>query len=374
MGRLVVTEPANIQTQPSIVAGGPGTGLGRRATGWLVALFAGIVVSSLITLVHLPYVVLQPGPVTNTLGNGAEGKPLITVKGKATYPTTGELDFTTVAVLGGPRNPVNGWEWIAGHLDSTNAVVPEEDLYPKGVTRQQVEHESAAEMSASQQGAIAVALRELGQKVPVVITISALTKDSPAKGVLRPGDVVVSIDGSAVSTTDAVRVAIRAHKPGERVAFMVRRGGKEQVLVVKTGAFQGQTVAGVILRTSFDFPTKVSINAGEVGGPSAGMMFSLAVYDKLTPGPLTGGARIAGTGTIDQLGKVGPIGGIRQKLVGAKRAGATWFLAPAENCDEVVGHIPDGLQVVKVATFADARDAVEAIAAKSPGSLPRCVK
>jgi PDZ domain-containing protein len=334
--------------------------------------FVGIVVGALMSLIQVPYAILQPGPVTNTLGNGPGGKPLISVAGKATYPTTGALDFTTVAVLGGPRNPVNGWEWIAGHLDRTNKVVPEEVLFPKGVTSEQVEHESAAEMAGSQQEAIAVALRGLGQTVPEVVSISALTEDSPSKGVLRPGDVVVSIDGKAVSTTDAVRAAVRAHKPGESAVFRVRRDGKEQVLTVKTADFQGHTVAGVIVRSAFDFPTKVSINAGDVGGPSAGMMFSLAVYDKLTPGALTGGAKIAGTGTIDSAGAVGPIGGIQQKLVGAKRGGATWFLAPAENCNEVVGHIPDGLQVAKVATFTQARDAVEAIAAKHTSSLPHC--
>ena len=117
---------------------------------------------------------------------------------------------------------------------------------------------------------------------------------------------------------------------------------------------------------------RIDVNAGDVGGPSAGLMFSLAVYDKLTPGALTGGANIAGTGTIDSVGTVGKIGGIQQKLVGAKRGGATWFLAPAGNCDEVVGHIPEGLNVVKVATFTQARDAVEAIAAKHTASLPRC--
>jgi hypothetical protein len=146
----------------------------------------------------------------------------------------------------------------------------------------------------------------------------------------------------------------------------------EKVLTVKTTESEGHAAAGVFLGTSFDFPTKVSINAGDVGGPSAGMMFSLAIYDKLTPGALTGGAKIAGTGTINSAGEVGAIGGIQQKLVGAKRGGAEWFLAPAANCDEVVGHVPDGLQVVKVATFAQARDAVEAIGTKRPASLPRC--
>ncbi|MBE3076326.1 MAG: PDZ domain-containing protein [Actinobacteria bacterium] len=350
----------------------PGPGLSRRATAWLFAVFVGIVVGALMNLIHLPYAVLQPGPVTNTLGNGPGGKPLITVADKVTYPTTGALDFTTVAVLGGPSNPVNGWEWIAGHLDKTNAVVPEEEVFPKGVTGKEIDHESAAEMAGSQQEAIAVALRGLGQTVPEVVSIGALTTDSPAKGVLRAGDVVVLVDGRAVKTPDAVRTAIRAHKPGESVVFTVRRDGKERVLSVKTVDSQGRTVVGVLMRAAFVFPTKVSINAGDVGGPSAGMMFSLAVYDKLTPGALTGGANIAGTGTIDSAGTVGPIGGIRQKLVGAKRGGATWFLAPAGNCNEVVGHIPEGLKVVRVATFTQARDAVEAIAAKRTASLAHC--
>jgi PDZ domain-containing protein len=357
----------------SLVAEEPDTGLSRQSAGWLVAAFVGIMIAALMGLVHVPYAVLSPGPITNTLGNGPEGKPLITVDGKATYPTTGALDFTTVAVLGGPNSPVNAWDWVRGHLDSARTVVPAEDLFPKGVTSTQVDHDNAAEMADSQQEAIAVALRGLGQTVPEVVTISALTKDSPASGVLRPGDKVVAIDGKAVTASAAVIAAVRAHKPGERVTITVRRDGKEQVLPIKTVADpKGRAVVGVFLQAAFVFQTKVSINAGNVGGPSAGMMFSLAIYDKLTPGPLTGGVNIAGTGTIDSAGTVGPIGGIQQKLAGAKKGGAAWFLAPAANCNEVAGNIPDGLQVVKVATFTQARDAVTAIAAKQTASLPRC--
>jgi Lon-like protease len=367
-----MNEPFGQQERADAPAQQPGTGLSRQSIGWLVATFTGILIATLMSLVHLPYAILQPGPVTNTLGNGADTKPLITVSGAPTYPTSGALDFTTVAVLGGPRNPVNVWEWIAGHLDRTNAVVPEEGLFPKGVTSKEVDEESAAEMADSQQEAIAVALRGLGQKVTELVTIGALTKDSPASRVLRVGDILVSIDGRAVTSPDSARAAIRAHKPGEKVSFRVRRGGKEQVLTVTTVSSEGRTVVGFLPRAAFDFPTKVSINAGDVGGPSAGMMFALAIYDKLTPGALGGGATIAGTGTINSAGTVGSIGGIRQKLVGARAGGASWFLAPAGNCDEVVGHVPEGLKVVKVATFKQARDAVEAIAAKATTSLPSC--
>jgi len=356
----------------SVLVEEPGTRLSRKAAGSLVSAFVGIVIAALMGLVHVPYAILKPGPVTNTLGNGPGGKPLITVSGNDTYPTSGALDFTTVSVWGGPDNPVNVWDWLAGQLDDTNTVVPEEQLFPKGVTATQVDAVNAAEMADSQQEAIAVALRALGKTVPEVVTVRDLTKDSPAKGVLRPGDILVSIDATAVTTPDAVRKAIRAHKAGENALVTVRRGGTRQVLTVKTASSQGYAVVGVFLQAAFDFPIKVSINAGDVGGPSAGTMFSLAVYDKLTPGALTGGANIAGTGTIDGAGKVGPIGGIQQKLAGARRGGATWFLAPADNCKEVVGRIPDGLRVVKIATFTQARDAVEAIAAKRSASLPTC--
>jgi len=370
MGRHAMIETPR---QASVADAEPGTVLSRRSAGGLVAVFAGITIAALMGLVHLPYAILSPGPITNTLGNGPDGKPLITVDGKPTYPTTGTLDFTTVAVLGGPNRPVNAWDWVRGQLDRARMVVPAEDLFPEGVTRKQVESENAAEMADSQQEAIAIALRSLGQRVPEVVTIRDLTKGSPAKGVLQAGDVLVSIDGTPVTTPDGVRTAVRAHKPGESVALTVRRSGKEQVLTVRTLADpKGNTVVGVFLRNAFAFPIKVSIKAGNVGGPSAGMMFSLAIYDKLTPGALTGGAKIAGTGTIDSAGTVGPIGGIQQKLAGAQRGGATWFLAPAENCNEVVGNIPDGLQVLKVATFTQAREAVTAIAAKKTSLLPRC--
>ena len=369
MGRHTVMDTDG---QAGFIAEQPGTSLSRRSGGWVVAVFVGIVIAALMGLVQVPYAVLSPGLIRNTLGNGPGGKPLITVDGRATYPTSGALDFTTVEVRGGPDTPVTVWDWLRGHLDQSRSVVPAEQLFPKGVTSTQVDHENAAEMADSQQEAIAVALRSLGLKVPEVVKVRDLSEDSPAKGVLRAGDVLVSIDGAPVTTPDAVRQAVRAHKAGENALFTVLRAGTEQVLAVKTTESEGHTVVGVFLQAAFDFPVKVSINAGEVGGPSAGMMFSLAIYDKLTPGALTGGVNVAGTGTIDSLGAVGGIGGIQQKLVGAKRGGATWFLAPAKNCNEVVGHIPEGLQVVKVATFTQARDAVTAIAAKRTASLPRC--
>ena len=155
--------------------------------------------------------------------------------------------------------------------------------------------------------------------------------------------------------------------------MVVTRDGKRRTLEVTTGkASDGSTIIGVNLRVDYDLPVEVTVNTGSVGGPSAGLMFSLAIYDVLTPGELTGGEKIAGTGEMTDSGAVGPIGGIRQKLVGARDAGATVFLAPADNCSEVVGHVPDGLQVVRVATFAEGLSAVEKIAKGEGSNLRPC--
>jgi len=123
----------------------------------------------------------------------------------------------------------------------------------------------------------------------------------------------------------------------------------------------------------YDFPFEVSIQLDNVGGPSAGQMFALGIMDKLTPDSLNGGKRVAGTGTIDNVGNVGAIGGIRQKMYGARSAGATIFLAPASNCDEVTGHIPAGLQVFAVKTLSDSVKVLDAVrAGSSTADLPTC--
>jgi Lon-like protease len=204
------------------------------------------------------------------------------------------------------------------------------------------------------------------------VVISQVAKDAPSAGQLKPGDEIVTVDGADVSGSQAIREAIGKHEPGDTVRLGLRRDGKDIEVAAKTRNSDGRTTVGVFLGLKFDFPIKVKINAGNVGGPSAGTMFALGVYDTLTPGALTGGEKIAGTGTINTGGEVGGIGGIRQKLVGARDGGAEWFLAPAANCDEVVGHVPDGIRVVRVATFDEARRAVEAIADYKTDALPTC--
>jgi PDZ domain-containing protein len=345
--------------------------LSRRSTVSLVGVFLLLAVGALSTMVGLPYVVLKPGPITNTLGELA-GKKLITVAGAQTYPTQGGLNFTTVRISGGPGYRVTVWDLLGAALRPSEDVVDEELYYPKGITDKQVEEESTAEMVDSQQEAVAVALKAVGQKVVEHIVIGQVAKDAPSAALLKAGDEIVSVDGKAVSDSAGVRAGIGAHTPGQTVALGLVRDGKPLTVRATTREADGRATVGVFLGIRFEFPFDVKIDAGDVGGPSAGTMFSLGVYDVLTPGPLTGGQDIAGTGTIDGAGNVGPIGGIAQKLVGARQAGAEWFIAPESNCNEVVGHIPNGLHVVSSSSLTQSRADIEQIAAGKGDSLPTC--
>jgi PDZ domain-containing protein len=346
---------------------------GNKVVLGLFFLFLAAMVAG--SLVHLPYAVMSPGPTQNTLGDtgGTKDTPIIEVSGLPTYPTDGALRFTTVRVEGGPGYPVDAWDILRAWIDPSRDVYPVDQIFDTDITEQQVAEENAILMAGSQEEATAVALRAIGEDVPTSIAISSFTDASKAGSTLKKGDGFVRVGDTDISTADDVRSALQKVTPGSTVRITVEREGKDVTVGVPTITGQaGQTALGVILRLEHDFPAKVTIDAGSIGGPSAGLMFSLGIYDKLTPGALTGDHDIAGTGTIDDAGNVGPIGGIRQKLAGARSDGATWFLAPADNCDEVVDHIPDGLQVVKVSTFDEARSAVEAIADGRTGSLPHC--
>ncbi|MDQ2758791.1 MAG: PDZ domain-containing protein [Actinomycetota bacterium] len=341
----------------------------------LGAVFVGLLIGAVGNLVHLPYAIMSPGPATNVLstGGGRDGKsPLIAISGRTTYPATGALDFTTVRVNGGPGYPVSVWDVLGAWFDSHQEVYPVDALFPPSQSAQDVSAENQAEMTDSQQEATAVALRKLGIPVTQVVSVGKVAKDAPSGDALHVGDVITSVGGAKVADSVAIRAQVQKVTPGGVLEVGVVRNGKPVTVEARTGSDSGRTVLGVVLAIGFRFPFSVTIDAGDVGGPSAGLMFSLGIYDKLTDGSLTGGQKVAGTGTIDLTGAVGAIGGIQQKMAGAHDQGATWFLAPAENCNEVVGHVPDGMKAVKVTTFDDAEAAVTRIGRGETGDLPHC--
>ncbi|MFW5472176.1 PDZ domain-containing protein [Knoellia sp. CPCC 206450] len=357
--------PVDDSSRPSPYA------VSRRSSGMLTTLFLAIVVGAALSWIPLPYVIFKPGPITNTLGT-LDGKPIIEIKGATAYPAKGQLDFTTVRVTGGPGVRVNVFDLVEAAIRRDQEIYDRKEIYPEETTREQIQQENAAEMVDSQEVAAAIALRETGRTVPERVVVSQVPEGSPAKGVLEAGDQLISVAGAPATDSAAVQTAVRATKAGQPVAVVLERKGTERTVSVTTRDNQGVTVIGILLGRDYELPVDVTIAAGDVGGPSAGTMFTLAVYDLLTPGDLTGGKRIAGTGTMGPDEAVGPIGGIRQKLSGARQSGADYFLAPADNCDEVVGHVPDGLEVVKIGSFDDALGAVKAIAADKVDTLPRC--
>ncbi|MGY3567579.1 YlbL family protein [Sinomonas sp. RB5] len=332
---------------------------------------AALVLGATVVSVPVPYVVESPGPAYNTLGQTG-GKDVISISGHPSYPASGSLDLTTVYVNGGPNSDVGLIDLARSWFDHSQGILPQRVVYPPGTTRQQVSDENASLMQDSEQTSVAAALGALGIQYDQQLNVASIADGSPSSGKLKVGDKLVSVGGQKATSLAVVQQTLAAGK-GAPVEVVVDRGGAPATATVTPAQNQGRWILGVGIRYTYSFPFDVQIELDRVGGPSAGMMFALGIIDKLTPGDLTGGKNIAGTGTIDPDGSVGAIGGIDQKLVGARAAGATLFLAPAANCNEVVGHIPDGLAVVKVSTLREARSAVEAYAqGRAPASLPQC--
>lgn len=355
-------------------AGGPPAPRRRPRRGRALTLALALLCALLVALafIPLPYVVMGPGPVTNTLGATRDGRPLISVPKAEDHPASGVLSFTTVSVRGGPGATVTAYDLLAASVSDARSVVPEEQVFPRGATNEEIKRENAAEMTHSQEDAVVVAERALGMTVPETVSVGVLPTGSAAIGRLEPGDRFVRIGPTSVTGSAALRSAIQAYQVGQSAPVTVERDGVRREVSLPVSEQQGRKVVGVGLKVDYSFPVKVTIDAGDVGGPSAGMMFALGVLDRLTPGELTAGQRIAGTGTISSDGRVGPIGGIQQKLAGARAAGIQWFLAPAGNCSEVVGHVPAGLTVVRVEDFDDALADVRAIAAGKGSALQGC--
>nr|WP_308208499.1 PDZ domain-containing protein [Actinoplanes aksuensis] len=301
----------------------------------------------------LPYVVLKPGPTVNTLGsdNGAE---VIQVTEAKTTTSSGQLRLTTVNV----QSQVELVWAISSWLNSSDAVVPRELIYPPDRTEKQVEQQNAEEWTASQDSAITVALTKLGY--PVQTVVEKVSDGSAATGILEAGDVITAVDGAKVTDPGKLTELVRAKPAGTTLTVAYTRAGKAATAKVTTKAAEDNVPRlGIEIDTKQNAPFKVSIDLDKIGGPSAGLMFTLGIMDKLEPADLTGGKIIAGTGTIDNDGNVGPIGGIPQKLVGAKKAGAQIFLVPKGNCAEALRNAVDGLPMAEVATVDDALTALK---------------
>ncbi|RZT84171.1 PDZ domain-containing protein [Pseudonocardia sediminis] len=326
-------------------------------------LLLGIAVAG--SVVPAPVVSLGPGPTVNTL-DVYQGKQVVSADGLPTYPTSGHLNMTTVGVTDGMTAFQAMGLWFSGD----HQLAPRYTLYPPNLSSEEVSSANKQEFDSSVANAEAAALTYL--RLPTRVTVGALTADSPSSGVLAEGDRIVAVAGRPVSSVPMLLEILKGARPGTPLALRTQRGDDPvREVSVTPSAYPGDPARAFLGITPATAPAdgdRLSITLGDVGGPSAGLMFTLALVDKLTPGELTGGRFIAGTGTITPEGTVGPISGIRFKMLKASEVGAQTFLVPADNCAEAASEVPDGLQLARVGTVTDAVTALDTIRA---GGTPR---
>ena len=343
---------------------------------------------AILTLVGLAmpgaYVVETAGPAPEITG-AQDGVDLLTLTGGKTYGTQTKYYMTTVSSYGNSDFGVVGAQAFAAIFSRDSQVLPVRSLYPAGQTADQVDTRNTALRGDSQQAAASTAETAAGLPVRMRIGVAGVPKGSPAAGRLREGDLVTRITANGVTTQIAAYAdlgsVLKKTPPGTTVNIGFTRDGKAMDADVTTSKHEPDSTGwtkpgsrlGLYLKTSdVKLPIAAKYGVEGIGGPSAGLMFALTIYDRATPGSLGGKARIAGTGTISLSGDVGPIGGIPHKLEGAAATGARHFLAPAENCAETVGYEPEGMRIYAVRTFDEALTAVRSIGAGKTDELTTC--
>ncbi len=338
------------------------TGMRQRGMTVLAGGVLVVLMSVLVGQAPVPYVQLQPGPTYDTLGVDPDDNEIIVIDGTATSDSEGQLRFLTVGVV----THLTLIEAIAGWVSGDEAVVPRELVYPPDKSDEEVDQENAAQFANSLSNAEAASLSELGY--PTVVGILEVAENSPNADVIKAGDIIVAIDGEEIENPDALLAAIRSKPAGSTLEFALTRDGQPVTVQVTTVAGDdGVPRVGFTPEVRSAAPFTIDIPIEGIGGPSAGLMLALGIVDKLTPEDLTGGLIIAGTGTIDPSGNVGPIGGVPQKMIAAKGVGATVFLSPADNCGEAVANAQPGLMIVRVDTLDTALAALETLRA---GGIP----
>jgi Lon-like protease len=329
---------------------------------WVVALFA-----------PLPFVTYEPGLTVDVL-DAPDGKETIQVSGHKTYRDDGQLRLTTVYVTR-PESEVSLVHLMKGWISADDAVYPRRAVYPPGETNAASQREGALEMVSSQDAAVAVALTELDIDYADAAKVIGVDPKAPAGGVLKTGDLILAVGNESVTTPSQVEKAVLASGAGKALDVRIERAGNERTVTLTPEASDGKARVGVELLPSYRFPFQVTVGIDDqIGGPSAGLLFALGIYDTLTPGSLTDGDVIAGTGTIAPNGKVGPIGGIQQKIAAARDIGAALFLVPAANCREALGASNGDMTLVRASTMHDVVDALETWVDDPDAALPSCAR
>lgn len=344
-------------------------------------LFAAVAVGSAFSLLPLPLVIYSPGPTYDVLGDQG-GQPILEVQGGSS-DAAGQLRMVTISELGGPGSSVTAPSLLQALFSPGYSVKRYSQVYPRGMTAEDLKTISASQMTSSHSTASVAALEYLGYELPTTITVMGIADGSDAAGKIQEGDKLISIEvpGAGIypmNTPSAPFALLRTVPPGTELRVAVERGGEELTKSVTTMAdpegdrTESGSKLGIVLDLDIDMPVEIVFHLEKVGGPSAGMIFALGIIDELSDSDLTGGHTIAGTGAIHYDGTIEPIGGVQQKMYGALRDGAEWFLVPSSNCDSVVGNVPDGLKVAAVGTIGEAVSTAQQIAAGDADALTTC--
>ena len=317
-------------------------------------------------VVTVPFVSLGPGPTFDTLGE-VDGKQVVDIEGADLHKTSGHLNMTTVS----QRDDLTLGQALTLWMSGREQLVPRDLVYPPDKSKDEIDKANNTDFKNSEDSAEYAALSYL--KYPSAVTVATVSDPGPSVGKLQRGDAIDGFNGKPVANLEQFTALLKATKPGETIVLDYRRkNAPAGVATITLGSNPDRDYGylGVAVLDAPWAPFSIDFNLANIGGPSAGLMFSLAVVDKLTTGDLNDGKFVAGTGTIDSEGKVGSIGGITHKMLAAREAGATVFLVPADNCDEAKSAHEDGLQLVKVETLNQAVDALHALSAG--GEPPRC--
>jgi PDZ domain-containing protein len=329
--------------------GPPGGEERRRRWSWWFLLAPVLVLAFVLSVVRIPYFVVSPGPAEDVF-------PRIHVSGHPTYQPNGHLLLTSV--YESPRQ-VNVYQALWAWIDPASAVVPEREILPPGQTPEQNIKVQVTEMDTSKIDAAYVALSQYAgypSKHGRGVLVERVVPGTPAEGKLLTGYVILAVGGKPVADPDELGKQIRAAGRGP-VLFSVRsperNRGRPFDVTITPGRVPGLSHPGIGIGSVPNFPFPLRIDSGDIGGPSAGLMWTIGLADLLTPGNLTGGRTIAGTGAIELDGRVDPIGGVEEKVVAAERAGARVFIVPAQNAAAARSAAHD-IIIVPVKTFRDA--------------------
>lgn len=329
----------------------------------------------LLGVLGIPYVARSPGVTVNLLGTNAAGKQNVSVAGVKTYPSTGELLLTTVSVTR-PDSRLSLPEALVAAALPNHDLLPRATVYSPTLTTDEVKTQSVDEMQTSQQAALVAALRAAGQPVKQMPMVTSVVTGGPSDGKLQPGDLIQKVDATAVQSVQDVARMVAKHQVGDTITMTVLRGQKSigvSITAVASNDGKSQPRIGISIDTGYDVSASATYGLDpSIVGPSGGLMFSLTIFDRITSADLVAGRIVAGTGEIDASGTIGTIGGIREKIAGAQKAGATVFLVPAGNCQDIQG-LTSRMKLVKVTAIDDAISSLTAL--KSPVAakeVPHC--